>query len=153
MAKSTVVTFVIQNAAGQLMMQVRNYVNAEGNSPGQLSLFGAHHPGGAVDVPAIVSQELGINVTAADVQFVGHVLDDNVAGRVNLVHKINVAYDSALVDQNPAGKDLMEKIATAQGMGVVAVGKDDLKAALEAGNVSAISAQILKEHRGLKPRA
>ena len=155
MAKSTVVTFVIQNAAGQLMMQVRNYVN-EGKaigSPGQLSLFGAHHPGGAVDVPAIVSQELGINVTAADVQFVGHVLDDNVPGRVNLVHKINVAYDSALVDQNPAGKDLMEKIATAQGMGVVAVGKDDLKAALEAGNVSAISAQILKEHRGLKPRA
>ena len=146
MAKSTVVTFVMFNTAGQLMMQVRNHMSAEGKaigSPGKLSLFGA---------PAVVSQELGINVTAADIQFVGHVLDDTVKGRVNLVHKITVPYDSALVEQNPAGKDLMEKLAAAQGMGVVAVGKADLAAAIEAGDVSEISVQIMKEHRGLKPK-
>jgi hypothetical protein len=155
MAKSTVVTFVMFNTAGQLMMQVRNHMSAEGKtigSPGKLSLFGARHDGGAVDVPAVVSQELGINVTAADIQFVGHVLDDTVKGRVNLVHKITVPYDSALVEQNPAGKDLMEKLAAAQGMGVVAVGKADLAAAIEAGDVREISVQIMKEHRGLKPK-
>lgn len=154
-----VVTFAHYLADGRLVLQVRGYRSPEGrpvSNAGLLSINGGNMESAdrTRELLREIEEELGLVFAAEDlgsrIRHIGDVLDATT-GRICHVHRLAEAYEQ-LLNTLPTHK-AVQILLNPEGLGRVAVWREDLDILIEQGKLTRISVAILEALPELLPSA
>ena len=153
------VSFAVYLDDGRLLLQVRGFFSPDGqpvSNAGMLSINGGgmESDDRAAELLREIHEELGIEFDRSDIgsriRYLGDVLDVT-AGRICHVHRLLEGYRQLLTDLPPG--EAVRILLDPEGLGRVAVWREDLDILVAQGRLTPISVAILDALPDLAPPA